>query len=294
MADAEEKEAQELMAKLGVDGDVPSDDESVEALDPEEVLEQYRREITISPDNCVDQVILGTSDLDKAVDDFEKMTGVRPVWVTSMNGAGTKSARIAFEECAYLEIIGPDAKQPDTAFSMALAALPAGELVPCHYAIRLEKSKELDVRMEWKKIGLQYDQITMVAKDKGMPWLWDMYFMKGDGKIEMLGVFHFVIHTLKPFFFEIQQASHRLSQTGRLMIRFTRVRSCPSWELSPMSLYLLLAITLYTNSLRARQASTLARAARSWNSLYLPKMAATHSQLPALLEFLSPTKAVLK
>ena len=179
---AEAQEAQELMAKLGMDGEIEDDDDSVEVLDPEEVLEQYRREVTISPDNCVDQVILGTSDLDKAVDDFEKMTGVRPVWVTSMNGAGTKSARIGFEECAYLEIIGPDPKQEDTPFSKALAELPAGEMVPIHYAVRLEKSKDLEVRREWSKMGLEYDQITMVAKDKGMPWLWDMYFIKGNGK----------------------------------------------------------------------------------------------------------------
>lgn len=176
----EDKEAQELMAKLGVNGDVDVSD-SDEEMDPEEMLEKFRRDVTISPDNCIDVVILGTSDLDKAVVDFETLTGVKPVWVTSMNGAGTKSARIAFEECAYLEIIGPDPKQPETPFQKALAGLPAGELVPCHYAVRMEKSKELPVRMEWKKMGLAYDQITMVAKDKGMPWMWDMYFMKGDG-----------------------------------------------------------------------------------------------------------------
>lgn len=186
--EAEAREAEELMAKLGMDGEIEDDDDEVEILDPEEMLEQYRRDVTISPDNCVDQVILGTSDLDKAVEQFEAMTGVKPVWVTSMNGAGTKSARIAFEECAYLEIIGPDPKQPDTPFKKAVAELPAGELVPIHYAVRLEKAKELEVRMEWKKMGLEYDQITMVAKDKGMPWFWDMYFIKGDGKINTISV----------------------------------------------------------------------------------------------------------
>lgn len=176
----EDQEAHDLMAKLGVDGHVDSDDDS-EEMDPEEMLEKYRRTVDISPDNCVDQVILGVSDLDKAVDDFEALTGTKPVWVTSMNGAGTKSARVAFESCAYLEIIGPDPKQPDTVFSTALSKLPAGEMVPCHYAVRMEKSHDLKVRMEWKKLGLEYDQITMIAKDKGMPWLWDMYFMKGNG-----------------------------------------------------------------------------------------------------------------
>lgn len=237
MADAEEKEAQELMAKLGVDGEVASDDDSDEEMDPEEILEKFRRTVTISPDNCVDQMILGTSDLDKAVDDFEKLTGTRPVWVTSMNGAGTKSARVGFEECAYLEIIGPDPKQPDTDFSKALSKLPAGELVPCHYAVRLEKSKDLDVRMGWKKLGLECDQITMVAKDRGMPWLWDMYFMKGDGKASFslfgLGCCLFcpsVFSSLGSFFFFFFQVSPLSSRTGQPMIPFMLAPSFPSWE----------------------------------------------------------------
>ena len=131
-----------------------------------------------------------------------------------MNGAGTKSARVAFEECAYLEIIGPDAKQTETPLKKAVSEIPEGELVPIHYAVRFEKAKELEVRMEWKKMGMEYvrrftvsdwrnlfllraealtfvnssmyvqlqDQITMVSKDKGMPWMWDMFFIKGDGK----------------------------------------------------------------------------------------------------------------
>jgi hypothetical protein len=47
--------------------------------------------------------------------------------------------------------------------------------------VRLEKSAKQATRMDWKKMGLDYDQVTMVAKDKGMPWLWDMYFFKGEG-----------------------------------------------------------------------------------------------------------------
>jgi hypothetical protein len=183
----ERREAHELMAKLGVDGDVGDVSDDDEDMDPEELLEKFRRTVTIFPDNCLDQLILGTSDLDKAVDDFEKLTGVRPAWVTSMNGLGTKSARVAFEECAYLEIIGPDPKQSlETDFKKALAALPAGEMTPIHYSVRFEKSKDLSLRREWKEKGLEYDQITMVAKDKGMPWFWDMYFIKGDGLVPFL------------------------------------------------------------------------------------------------------------
>jgi len=85
----EDKEAQQLMANMGM-GDVASDDES-EEMDPEAMLEKFRREVDISPDNHLDQLIVGCSDLEKAVDKFEEMTGVRPMWVVSVNGTGTKA-----------------------------------------------------------------------------------------------------------------------------------------------------------------------------------------------------------
>ncbi|CAB9524633.1 expressed unknown protein [Seminavis robusta] len=184
--DAEAAEAQELMNKLGIDYEVEDEDGSDEEMDPEEMAEKWRREVTITPDNCLDQVIIGTSDLDKAVEEFEKMSGVAPCVTTTFRGTGTKSARCAFEECAYVELVGPDEKQEQTDFSKALAALPAGELVACHYAVRLEESKDMEVRKGWSANGMEYDQITMVSKDKGMPWLWDMYFIKGDGLVPFL------------------------------------------------------------------------------------------------------------
>ena len=56
--------------------------------------------------------------------------------VISMNGLGTKSARVSFEGCSYLEIIAPDPKQPSTPLANALAQLETGEMVPLHYAVR--------------------------------------------------------------------------------------------------------------------------------------------------------------
>jgi hypothetical protein len=112
------------------------------------------------------------------LDDFEAMTGVRPISVTSMNGLGTKSARVSFNGCSYLEIIGPDDKQASTDLSEKLEKLADGEMVPIHYGVRSSTS---DARSaSWKEdLGLKVDKITMVAADQGMPWKWDLYILEG-------------------------------------------------------------------------------------------------------------------
>jgi hypothetical protein len=100
--------------------------------------------------------------------------------VISMNGLGTKSARVSFEGCSYLEIIAPDPKQPSTPLADALAQLETGEMVPLHYAVR--KSNACDLKRDtWPEMGLGCDQVTMVAKDRGMPWNWDLFFLQGHG-----------------------------------------------------------------------------------------------------------------
>jgi len=185
---AEAAEAQALMNKLGIDYDVAGDDDDEEEeMDPEEILEKFRRDIDIDPDNCLDQVILGTSNIEAGVAKFKEMSSVEPCIATKMRGSGVTTARCAFEECAFVEIIAPDPNQDENEFTKKLKAIPEGELVPIHYAVRSQEAKELEKRREWKdKHGMECDQITMVSKDRGMPWFWDMYIIKGDGLVPFL------------------------------------------------------------------------------------------------------------
>ena len=74
------------------EGDGNDDDDDAEVLDEDELLTKFRRTLVI-PDDSFDHVVLGTSDVERSIEDFEKMTGVRPVYVISLNGLGTKSAR---------------------------------------------------------------------------------------------------------------------------------------------------------------------------------------------------------
>jgi Glyoxalase-like domain len=184
VASNEDDEMKEVMAKwdsehkdeiASEDSEGGSDDD--EPLGYDDMLEKFRRNVTVT-NNAFDHVVLGTSNLDQAVDDFEALTGVRPLMVVSHNGCGTKSARVAFEQCAFLELLGPDPKQPSTPLAEKLAMLPEGKLVPVHYAVRNNKSSDLK-KSTWSDMGFECDEVTMIAKDKGMPWKWSMYFLEG-------------------------------------------------------------------------------------------------------------------
>ena len=128
----DDEDMQSLMEKWdkenkveGAEEEVATDDDDDEPLGYDDMLEKYRREVTVT-NNALDHVVLGTNNLEQAIDDFEKMTGVRPLMVVSHNGCGTKSARVAFEQCAFLEFLGPDDKQASTPLSESLSKIPTG------------------------------------------------------------------------------------------------------------------------------------------------------------------------
>lgn len=162
--------------------DVESDEsESSEYLNYDDLVEKYRREIDVT-DKALDHIILGASDMDVALDNFEALTGHRPLVATTQKGCGTKSALLAFEQCAFLEIIAPDPAQTPTDRAMKLAKIPKGKLVPVHYGIRNSQSKELKSSLWTTDMKLQCDEVTMISKDRGMPWLWQIFFFEENGE----------------------------------------------------------------------------------------------------------------
>jgi catechol 2,3-dioxygenase-like lactoylglutathione lyase family enzyme len=194
--DAEHPEAEDTISTHD------DDDDDDEPLHYDEMLEQFRREV-YPGDNELDHIVLGVRDLDKAIEDFEKLTGHKPLMVVSLNGMGTKSARISFEEPIFIEIVGPDPKQENRHLGAKLAALPEGEFVPFHWAVRCKSAAEKK-KNEWKEMGLECDQVTMVAKDRGMPWKWDMYILQGHESGGLI-----------PYFCDWKEAKHA---SGRLPI----------------------------------------------------------------------------
>lgn len=63
--------------------------------------------------NLVDHLIYLTPDLDRSVDEFERLSGIRATAGGSHPGRGTRNALIALGPASYLEIKGPDRTQPD-------------------------------------------------------------------------------------------------------------------------------------------------------------------------------------
>lgn len=180
-------EAQELMAKWDAEngnkdfGPDLDDDEEDEPLDMDEIMEKFRRDVVVT-DKAIDCVMLGVADLEQAMQDFESMTGIKPIGITSMNGLGTASARVAFDDasCAYLELVGPDLKQTPTALAEKLMNLPEGTFMPMHYAVR--RFDCADLSDGWKK-DYQVDKVTMVGRDQGTAWLWDLYMLENEATV---------------------------------------------------------------------------------------------------------------
>lgn len=180
----EDAEAKALMEQWGLnddnddDDDIPAKPDTPDEGDYDDYLEQFRRTVYPGEDE-LDHIILGTNNLDRAVEDFKDMTGIKPVFVVSLNRVGTKSARIAFQLGAtFLEIIGPDPKQatPTTDLAQALVDLPTSGMVPLHYAVRSSGTIE---KKSWTTSNLTCDRVTMIAKDRGQAWKWDMHIMEG-------------------------------------------------------------------------------------------------------------------
>lgn len=205
--DKDDAEAKRLMAEWGMDNSVHSADLSVASeqdddscVGYDDYLERFRREVNPG-DKELDHIVLGTSNLDAAVVEFEKMTGMKPVMVVSLKGVGTKSARIAFEDCSFLEIIGPDPKQKAMPLSTQLSKITPGKLVPLHYAVR---DSEARANKPWVDVGLSCDRVTMLAVDRNDSWKWDMSILGGHDK-----------GGLVPYFVDWGDAHHA---SGRLPI----------------------------------------------------------------------------
>jgi Glyoxalase-like domain len=149
---------------------------SSDSDDDEDDSESSEREVELN-DNVIDHIVLAAPNLEDAMAEFEKMTGVGTNVAATIKGLGIKSARISFNDASYIEIIAPDPKEPGPIGNL-LKSRNLAELTPFHFAIRSSKAEQL--KTEVKKFGYVPDHITMFgAKKDGTPRKWELLYLYG-------------------------------------------------------------------------------------------------------------------
>lgn len=111
----------------------------------------------------VDHIILGINDLQKGIEELERMTGVRAVFGGAHPGRGTQNALISLGEPFYLEILAPNPEDQDIDHSIDdLKRLET--LTPVGWAAR---SDDLDaLQQSLRSQGIESGEIRPGARNR--------------------------------------------------------------------------------------------------------------------------------
>ena len=105
------------------------------------------------PAVAIDHFILAINDLDRGVAEFERMTGVRPVFGGVHPGRGTQNALASLGDGRYIEILAPNPKEPNPAEPIGgLAALTV--LTPAGWALGTTDLAAVATRAEARGLGV--------------------------------------------------------------------------------------------------------------------------------------------
>lgn len=137
----------------------------------------------------VDHLVYATPDLDRGVEEIEKLLGVRATPGGQHPGRGTRNALIALSPTSYLEIIAPDPEQPP----------PKG---PRPFGIDKVKQSKLvawvvkaidisQLRNEAVRLGVPYGEVMSGSRRRpdGTQLSWqftDATVLVGDGLVPLL------------------------------------------------------------------------------------------------------------
>jgi len=147
------------------------------------------------PTAMIDHVMLGVSDLDAAMRDFERSTGVKPQFGGVHPGRGTRNAIVSLGDGRYLEIIAPDPDQ-DAKEGMAaeLAALKRSTVIG--WAVGTNDAAGLAATL--KRIGVAADAPSPGARKRpdGVELSWVTFDIPG------------MDENVAPFFIEWRTPDH--------------------------------------------------------------------------------------
>ena len=156
----------------------------------------------------IDHVILGVNDLQKGIEKFERLTGVRAVYGGAHPGRGTHNALVSLGEPHYLEILAPNPEDGgDPNWIGDLKALTS--LTPVGWAARGEDLPALQERL--KNQGIETGEVRPGARNRpdGTRLAW-----------KTLG-FAEPSHPLLPFFIEWDSSTAHPSTTSPAGCRLT-------------------------------------------------------------------------
>lgn len=103
------------------------------------------------PAAVIDHFILAINDMERGVAEFERMTGVRPVFGGVHPGRGTQNALASLGDGRYIEVLAPDPKQPNPKQPIeGLAALKT--LTPSGWALGTTDTFALQARLNRRGI----------------------------------------------------------------------------------------------------------------------------------------------
>lgn len=111
----------------------------------------------------IDHVILAVNDLQKGIEEFERLTGVRAVYGGAHPGRGTHNALVSLGEPHYLEILAPNPEEArDSEHLNELRALAS--LTPVGWAARGEDLPALERRL--KDQGIETGEVRPGARNR--------------------------------------------------------------------------------------------------------------------------------
>lgn len=131
----------------------------------------------------IDHFVLGISDLNKGIAEFEERTGVKPTIGGVHEGAGTHNALVSLGNGIYLEILAP--RSNDKATPTAFGTFDFDTLTPIGWVLGTSDSPEVLRRMQ--EHGLPNSGIRPLSRkmDNGKALKWTNIFHLSTGAVSL-------------------------------------------------------------------------------------------------------------
>ena len=131
----------------------------------------------------IDHFVLGISDLNKGMAEFEERTGVKPAIGGVHEGAGTHNALVSLGEGVYLELLAP--RSNDKTTQTAFGTFDYDTLTPIGWVLGTSDSPEVLRRMEQHSLPNSGIRPLSRKMDNGKELKWTNIFHLNTGAVSL-------------------------------------------------------------------------------------------------------------